>query len=97
VSPDGRTAPRGRLRKPSSAAAPARGGRAASSGGTERVLELLRRRPLAPADLCEELEVSPTRVQQLMKPLREQGRVVPEPDPGSARPRQLWRAIDRPA
>ncbi|HEX2105765.1 MAG TPA: helix-turn-helix domain-containing protein, partial [Solirubrobacteraceae bacterium] len=77
--------------------APAGGGGAASSGGTERVLELLRRRPLSLADLREELGVSATRVQQLMKPLREQGRVVSEPDPSSARPRQLWRAIDGPA
>jgi hypothetical protein len=78
-------------------AAPARRGGAASSGGTERVLELLRRRPLSLAELRKELGVSATRVQQLMKPLREQGRVVSEPDPGSARPRQLWRAIDGPA
>jgi hypothetical protein len=97
VSPNGRPAPRRRPRKPSSAAAPARGGGAASSGGTARVLELQRRRPLSPADLREELGVSPTRGQQAMRPVPEQGRVVSVPDPGSARPRQLWRAIDGPA
>jgi hypothetical protein len=84
-------------RGPGAGTAPARGAGAASSGGTERVLELLRRRPLSLAELRKELGVSATRVQQLMKPLREQGRVVSEPDPGSARPRQLWRAIDGPA
>jgi hypothetical protein len=91
-------APRSRRRPPAAGGrarrrtAPAR--RAPASGGTDRVLELLRRRPLSLGDLRDELGVSATRVQQLMKPLREQGRVVSEPDPSSARPRQLWRATD---
>jgi hypothetical protein len=94
-------APRSRRRPPAAGGrarrrtAPAR--RAPASGGTDRVLELLRRRPLSLGDLRDELGVSATRVQQLMKPLREQGRVVSEPDPSSARPRQLWRATDGPA
>jgi hypothetical protein len=93
----GATAPRARRRargRPG-AGAPARPA-AGPPGGTDRVLELLRARPLSLGDLREELGVSATRVQQLMKPLREQGRVVSEPDPSSARPRQLWRAIDGP-
>lgn len=50
----------------------------------------LGRRPMSLGEFGEELGVSATRVQQLMKPLREGGRVVSRPDPDSARRRRLW-------
>jgi DNA-binding MarR family transcriptional regulator len=67
-------------------------GGAGRAGGGERVLELLSRKALSLSELRDELGVSATRVQQLMRPLREQGRVVSEPDPDPARRRRVWRA-----
>jgi hypothetical protein len=59
---------------------------------TELLLEVLKTKELTRDQLAEEMNLTSARVQQLMKPLIDQKKLVSRPDPEAKRPRMLWRA-----
>lgn len=65
----------------------------AAKGEREKeMLDLLSKGEFTRAELAEKMGLSKVRIQQLLNPLAEQGRVVSRRDPSSQRPRMLWRA-----